>query len=62
MESLFQFAALVSALTWSTSGVILKKINFNRYFRFPFYESLISLFIMGIMFFDKSFNKFIIKF
>ncbi len=49
MESLFQFAALISALTWSTSGVILKKISFNRYFSFPFYESLISLFIMGII-------------
>tara|TARA_Y100001970_G_scaffold63065_1_gene80690 strand:- start:3308 stop:4180 length:873 start_codon:yes stop_codon:yes gene_type:complete len=49
MESFFQFAALISAFTWTTSGVILKKINFNRYFSFPFYEALISLSIMVII-------------
>jgi len=49
MESFFQFAALISAITWSTSGVILKKINFNRNFSFPFYEALISLSIMAII-------------
>tara|TARA_E500000331_G_scaffold142539_1_gene139015 strand:- start:1630 stop:2502 length:873 start_codon:yes stop_codon:yes gene_type:complete len=49
MESFFQFAALISAMSWSTSGVILKKINFSRYFSFPFYEAVISLIIMGII-------------
>ncbi len=49
MESFYQFAALISAVAWSTSGVILKTIKFNRYFSFPFYEALISLIIMTII-------------
>ena len=49
IESFYQFAALISAVAWSTSGVILKTIKFNRYFSFPFYEALISLIIMTII-------------
>ena len=49
MESFYQFAALISALTWSVSGVFLKTIKFNKYFSFPFYEGAISLIIMTII-------------
>jgi len=49
MESFYQFAALISAFTWSISGVILKTIKFNKYFSFPFYEAAISLILMTII-------------
>lgn len=49
MEFLFQFAALFSAITWASSGAILKTIKFNKYFSFPFFEACISFLIMIIV-------------
>ena len=49
MESFYQFAALISAATWATSGAFLKTMNFKKYFTFPFYEGVISLFIVGFI-------------
>ena len=49
MDSLFQFAAIFSALTWAMSGAILKQIKFNRFFSFPFLEATISLIIVSII-------------
>ena len=49
MDSLYQFAAIFSALTWAMSGAILKQIKFNRFFSFPFSESIISLIIVSII-------------
>ena len=49
MEFLFQFAALFSAITWASSGAILKTIKFNKYFSFPFFEACISFLMMIIV-------------
>ena len=49
MDFLFQFAALFSAITWASSGAILKTIKFNKYFSFPFFEACISFVIMIIV-------------
>ena len=51
MDSFYQFAALISAATWATSGAFLKTMNFKKYFTFPFYEGLISLLIVGFIIF-----------
>ena len=51
MDSFYQFAALISAATWATSGAFLKTMNFKKYFTFPFYEGVISLLIVGLIIF-----------
>ena len=49
MESFFQFGALLSAMTWALSGSILKTIKLNKIFSFPFFESIVSLVIIGAL-------------
>ena len=49
MESFFQFGALISAMTWAISGSILKTIKLNKIFSFPFFESVVSLVIIGAL-------------
>ncbi|MDG2101824.1 MAG: DMT family transporter [Dehalococcoidia bacterium] len=49
MESFFQFGALLSAMTWALSGSILKTIKLNKIFSFPFFESIVSLVIIGTL-------------
>tara|TARA_B110001454_G_scaffold124560_1_gene116237 strand:- start:24 stop:896 length:873 start_codon:yes stop_codon:yes gene_type:complete len=49
MESFFQFAALISAMTWALSGTILKTIKLNKVFSFPFFESLVSFVIISLI-------------
>ena len=49
MEFLFQFAALFSAITWASSGAILKTIKFNKYFSFPFFVACICFLMMIIV-------------
>ena len=49
MEYFFQFGALISAMTWAISGSILKTIKLNKIFSFPFFESVVSLVIIGAL-------------
>ncbi len=51
MESYFQFVALLSALTWASSGAILKTLKLNRMFSFPFFEACISFLLVSILIF-----------
>ena len=51
MESYFQFVALLSALTWASSGAILKTLKLNRMFSFPFFEACISFLLVSVLIF-----------
>tara|TARA_Y100000817_G_scaffold25997_1_gene18472 strand:+ start:170 stop:1039 length:870 start_codon:yes stop_codon:yes gene_type:complete len=49
MENFYQFGALISAITFSSAGIFIKKINTRNFFSIPFYESLFSIIIILII-------------
>ena len=51
MEFYFQFVALLSALTWASSGAILKTLKLNSMFSFPFFEACISFLLVSVLIF-----------
>tara|TARA_B100000401_G_C52729886_1_gene682970 strand:- start:173 stop:1042 length:870 start_codon:yes stop_codon:yes gene_type:complete len=49
MENFYQFGALISAITFSSAGIFIKKINTRNFFSIPFYEGLFSIIIILII-------------
>lgn len=48
MENFYQFSALIAAITFSSAGILIKKINIKNFFSIPFYEGLFSITLMFI--------------
>ena len=49
MENFYQFGALISAITFSSEGIFIKKINTRNFFSIPFYKGLFSIIIILII-------------
>ena len=49
MENFYQFGALISAITFSSAGIFIKKIYTRNFFSIPFYEGLFSIIIILII-------------